>query len=70
MDDLFTLDLLSGTDPGLVLGGGANPWVGAPTKYIYTFSEKSLETKEILVHGAEGACLECPPKSVTVYLRG
>ena len=27
-------------DPGLVIGGGANPWV-TPIQYIYTFSEKN-----------------------------
>ena len=31
-------------DPGLVVGGGANPFGGgAPTQYIHTFSEESHE---------------------------
>ena len=36
-------------DPGLVVGG-ASP-LGAPTQYIYTFSEILHEIKEIWVRG-------------------
>ena len=54
---------LHGADPGLVVGGGTNP-LGALTQYIYTFSEKPHEFKEILVH--RGPCDgSIPPKSAT-----
>ena len=52
---------ISGADPGLVVGEGANPFGGgAPTQYIYTFSEKPHEIKEILGHGWGGR-RERPP---------
>ena len=40
----------AGAEPGLVIGGGTHPlgW-GVPTQYIYTFSEKPHEIKEMLV---------------------
>ena len=50
----------TGADPGLVVGGGTNPLgEGAPTQYIYTFSEKPHEIKEILVR--RGACAKSAP---------
>ena len=33
-----TNEIFLGANPGLVVEGGANP-LGAPTQYIYTFSE-------------------------------
>ena len=54
----------AGADPGLVVGGGANSLGrGAPTQYIYTFSEKPHEIKEILVRRGEAP--GAPPKSAT-----
>ena len=47
--NLYFSKILSGADQGLVVGRGANPFEGAPTQYIYTFSEKPHEFKEILV---------------------
>ena len=43
--------LSPGADLGLVVGGGAKPLRGALTQYIYTFSEKRHEIKEIFVRG-------------------
>ena len=51
----------AGTDPGLVIEGGHQPLVeGTPTQYIYTFSEKPHEIKEILVRRG-GTYRERPP---------
>ena len=55
-----------GADPGLVVGGAPTPLWGAPIQYIYTFSEKPHEIKEILVgRWGGGAPGVLTPKSAT-----
>ena len=58
---------MSGADPELLLGGGANPQRGAPTQYFNTFSEKPCEIKEILVRKG-GAPLN-PPLHIVLPLK-
>ena len=53
----------TGANPALVVGGGAKSLDGAPTQYIYRFSEKPHEIKEILVHRGTRAGSAPPPKS-------
>ena len=58
---------LSGADPELLLGGGANPYGGRLPIILVVFSEKPYEIKEILVR-RRGACAGgAPPKSATVF---
>ena len=52
----------AGADPGLFVGGSANSLGGGgtPTQYIYTFSEKPHEIKEILVRSRRPPPLNPP----------
>ena len=60
---------IAGPDPGLVVGGGANPWGGAPTQYIYTFSEKTMKFKKNWSAGGGGGAGSVPPKSATALFQ-
>ena len=64
----FGLDI-TGADPELLLGGGANPWGGALPNILVVFSEKPYEIKEILIREGGAARRGRPPLNPPLHYK-